>query len=155
MSVSKIMAAMVAVVGLAAVGLVFAQGSSSKAEGDVALPAEKGIEAVVTGENICLGCALKKEKGAGAQCSIYGHKHALRVTSATVGGKDMPDMKGWVLHYLETQKSEDLIKQHHGESLTIIGKVYPNERVLEVTSSKSEQPKSEQPKKSEHPEHPK
>lgn len=107
--------------------------------------AHESIEAIVAGENICVGCTLKKEQGAGAQCGIYGHKHALLVTDATVGGKNIPDMKGWVLHYLETQKSENLIKQHHGENLTITGKVYPDEHVLEVTSftSTSQAPQTE------------
>ncbi len=95
------------------------------------------IKATVEGANFCLGCALKKQKGAAAQCSIFGHKHALKVTRA-VGkdGKELTGMRGWVLHYLETEKSQDLIKQHHGEELTITGKVYPLERELEVDSFK-------------------
>ncbi len=125
---------------LAVAGMLLAQGSGAKdlppSEGTADLAAGKSIEVTVKGENICLGCALKKEKGAGAQCSIYGHKHVLRVSSATAAGEELTAMNGWVLHYLETQTSEDLIKNHHGESLTIIGKVYPNERVLEVASAK-------------------
>ncbi len=92
------------------------------------------IKAAVEGTNFCLGCALKKQKGAAAQCSIFGHKHALKVTRAV--GKELTGMRGWVLHYLETEKSQDLIKQHHGEELTITGKVYPLERELEVDSFK-------------------
>ena len=90
-------------------------------------------EATVTGSNICLGCSLKKQKGAAAQCSIFGHKHGLKITKA-VGpdGKDLPEMRGWVLHYLETEHSQDLITEHRGETLIITGKVYPLERMLEV-----------------------
>ncbi|MBI3099483.1 MAG: hypothetical protein HYY93_14835 [Planctomycetes bacterium] len=112
-------------------------------------PAEpKVIEATVVGENFCLGCALKKEKGAAAQCSKYGHRHALKVSSATGAGKDLPEMKGWILHYLDTDAAQPLIKEHHGETLTLKGKVYAEERVLEAAAM-------EEPKKPEHPEHPK
>lgn len=125
---------------LVVAGLLFAQGSGAKdspqSEGTAGLATAKSVEATVKGENICLGCTLKKEKGAGAQCSIYGHKHVLKVAGAEAAGKDLTDMNGWVLHYLETQASESLIKEHHGESLTIVGKVYPDERVLEVVSFK-------------------
>lgn len=125
---------------LAVAGILLAQGSGTKdfprSEGAAELAAAKSIEVTVKGQNICLGCMLKKEKDAGAQCSIYGHKHVLRVANATAAGKNLTAMNGWVLHYLETQASEDLIKKHHGESLTIVGKVYPDERVLEVASAK-------------------
>ena len=116
-------------------------------------------EAVITGENICLGCTLKTEQGAGAQCSIFGHRHSLRVTSAKVGGKDMPEMNGWVLHYLETKESKELIRDHHNETVTVVGVVYADERVLEVGSIKlGEHPtpaaegKKEHP--ADHPDHP-
>ena len=62
-----------------------------------------------------------------------GHKHALKVSKAVdKDGKELTGMRGGVLHYLENEKSRDLIKAHHGEKLTIIGKVYPLEKVLEV-----------------------
>ncbi len=95
------------------------------------------IRVTVEGTNFCLGCSLKKNKGAGAQCSIFGHKHALEVTKVVAeDGKELTEMRGWVLHYLETEKSQDLIKKHHGEKLTITGKVYPRERVIEADSFK-------------------
>ncbi len=106
------------------------------------------IEASVTGQNICLGCTLKSEKGASAQCSKYGHKHALRVTAASADGTDLANMKGWILYYLETDNAQPFIKEHHNETLTLNGKVYVDERVLEVD-------KLVDAKKAEHPEHPK
>lgn len=108
-------------------------------------------EATVTGENFCLGCALKKDKGAAAQCSKYGHKHALKVTSATVDGKEHPEMTGWVLHYLDTDNAQPLIKEHHQETVKLTGKVYADERTFEVTKLED----SKEAKKPEHPEHPK
>lgn len=120
----------------------------------------RAIKATITGKNICLGCALKEE-GAGAQCSVYGHRHALRVekvtgASAAGKGKDkakIPEMKGWYLHYLDTDKAKSLIKEHDGETLTLKGVVYSHERVIEVDellhAEKSEH--SDHPAKSEHP----
>lgn len=93
------------------------------------------VNVTVTGKNFCLGCALKKEQGAKAQCSIFGHKHVLRVEKAVdAEGKDLPEMKGQILHYLETETSNSLINEHHKETVTIKGKVYSTEGVVEVES---------------------
>lgn len=108
-------------------------------------------EATVEGENFCVGCSLKTSKGAAAQCSKYGHQHALKVTSATVDGKEHPEMAGWVLHYLDTDSAQAVIKEHHGETVKMTGKVYSEERIFEV--AKLEESKAA--KKPEHPEHPK
>ena len=128
----------------------------------VDLETTKKIVVRVTGESVCLGCALKKEKGAKAQCSVFGHKHVLKVTTASADGNSLP-IKGWVLHYLETKNSQELITKPHEKPVTISGVLYPAERVLEVieiikvTTPKPEHPKrTDHPKskKSEHPEHP-
>jgi len=92
------------------------------------------FDMTVTGQNICLGCTMKKERGAGAECTTFGHKHAMRTNEVTTHGKVLPRMHGWILHYLETDKSKELIKQHDGEIITVMGKFYPEERVFEVTS---------------------
>ncbi|KKK66611.1 hypothetical protein LCGC14_2962350, partial [marine sediment metagenome] len=118
-----------ATVTMIAIGLVLAQGKTEEPQAPPQV-----VKAKVAGVNFCLGCALKKEQGAGAQCSRFGHKHSLRVTQVTVDGKERADMQGWVLHYLETDKSQDLIHKHHGARLTVIGKIYSRERVLEVIS---------------------
>jgi thiol-disulfide isomerase/thioredoxin len=101
---------------------------------EATLATARVIEATVTGRNFCLGCTLKKECGAAAQCSLYGHTHSLRVTQAVADGKELPEMKGWVLHYLATDKSQDLLHKIHDGTWTVTGKVYPHERVLEVIS---------------------
>jgi YHS domain-containing protein len=118
--------------GLLLVGLITLTGGTEKSE--PAAPAEASVvKATVEGVNFCLGCALKKQKGAGAQCSIFGHRHTLKLNKAvSEDGQELTKMRGWVLHYLETEKSRELIKTHHGQTLTIKGKVYPQERVLEV-----------------------
>ena len=153
---AKISLSVVATVAIVATSLVLAQQSGTEQtqgsktpqvqgtgvkyehedKGETALLKVKAIKVNLTGQNFCLGCALKKKFGAGAQCSLFGHKHSLRVTKAIANGKELPSMQGWVLHYLETQKSKDLIHKHHGENLSITGTIYPTERVLEVTSFK-------------------
>jgi hypothetical protein len=102
------------------------------AETGKADPAEAAVlAATVTGQNICLGCTLKKEQGAAAHCDKYGHHHVLKVTSVE-GAEGVPPMKGWVLQYLHNDRSEPYIGGHDGETLTLKGKVYVNERVFEV-----------------------
>ena len=102
------------------------------------------IEATVTGENICVACAIQ---GAAAQCSKNGHQHALKVASATKDGKDLPEMKGSILFYLVTDNAQPLIKEHHAETVTLKAKIYPAERMLEVAQIEAA--------KKDHPEHPK
>ena len=116
-------------------------------EGKVEKPqmeaASGAIKATVEGRNFCVGCALKSKQGAGAQCNALGHKHAFKVTRVVgADGKEMADMGGWVLHYLDTDKSQELLTKHHGEKLTIVGIIYPQERVLEVTSFDKSAPPS-------------
>ncbi|GAB4297013.1 MAG: hypothetical protein Kow0090_12210 [Myxococcota bacterium] len=93
------------------------------------------IKATVEGENFCIGCALKMKSGAKAQCSLFGHRHALKVTKATdEKGKELKNLKGVTLHYLDNEKSQDLIKKQHGKTVKVKGVVYPDENVLEVES---------------------
>jgi hypothetical protein len=93
------------------------------------------IKATLEGKNFCVGCALKSKQGAGAQCSALGHKHAFKVIRVVgADGREMADMGGWVLHYLDTDKTQELLTKHHGEKLTITGIIYPEERVLEVNA---------------------
>ncbi len=132
--------------GFAVAGLALAQEHPEHPKKQSAAPTV--IEATVVGENICLGCSLKKEYGAAAQCSKYGHEHALKVTTATANGKKLPEMNGWILTYLDTDNAQPVIKEHDGETLTLIGKVYTEARVLEVV-------KLVETKKPDHPEHPK
>ena len=112
-------------------------GTGSKVMKAETEPTATVMGATLEGENFCLGCNLKKEKGAGAQCSLYGHKHSFKVTKALdEDGKELTGLEGWVLHYLENEKSEKLIDGHHKERLVITGKVYPQERILEVATFK-------------------
>lgn len=141
------------ITGLLFAGAALAQEHPDRPKKDSAAVAAKPsvVEATVTGQNICLGCTLKKE-GAGSQCSKYGHQHALKVSSASAKDSDVSYMTGWILHYLETDAAQPFIKEHDAETLILEGKVYTAERVLEVR--KQVDAKSAPGKKSEHPEHP-
>ena len=96
------------------------------------------VSVTAEGKNICLGCALKHEKGASAQCKIYGHRHTLKVEKAyDENEEELKYMAGWILHYLENDNSEEFITGHHNDELKIKGKVYTNARTLEVEEVKS------------------
>lgn len=105
--------------------------------------AESGASApkkvAVVGTNYCLGCALKKEHGAGAQCSIYGHRHSLKVENARdASGNELAALKGRTLSYLENDKSEKLVKGEvfHGARVEVKGRLYERESLIEVTEFK-------------------
>lgn len=143
------------VCGLLLAGWAWAQEQKAA---DAAKP--KPITAVIQGEGVCLGCALKKEAGAAAECDKHGHRHALRVSAAIEdrgadGEKALPELKGWVLHYLDTDRAQPFIKGEQKGQISLQGKVYPAERVLEVLSAGKTAEKPEKAKKPEHPDHPK
>lgn len=89
----------------------------------------------LTGVNYCATCALKQELGAPANCKTYGHHHAFKVISMIDGcGEVCKDFDGKTLHYIENDKSIDLVKGHHDENMKITGKVYLASNMLEVDS---------------------
>jgi hypothetical protein len=95
-------------------------------------------ELSLVGENYCLGCSLKKEQGAKAQCSVYGHRHALRVESAK--GKDgqaLPSLGGQSLHYLDNDQSKPLLQEEgfHKKRVEVKGRLFAAERTLEVVEA--------------------
>ncbi len=100
-----------------------------------ATPKLKADEVVVTGKVICLGCSLKKEKQAQAQCSIYGHINALLIEKViNAQGKKIDEAKGKIYQFLHNDQSDNLIKDHSyaGKILIITGKIYPEANILEV-----------------------
>jgi hypothetical protein len=99
-------------------------------------------EAAVTvvGTNYCLGCALKKEHGAAADCATYGHRHGLRVERAVdATGRELATLAGRTLAYLDNASSAPLIKGEafHNERVEVRGRVYEAESVLEVAEFKA------------------
>jgi len=75
---------------------------------------------------ICLGCSLKKEQGAKAQCSIYGHKNALKTEDGRV----------WTI--LENDVSKELINSHEyaGKEIEIAGKIFSGTQIIEIETFK-------------------
>ena len=115
-----------------------ASGSASKEGGSASKESKQqeetpqSMDVTVTGVNYCAGCALKKH-GANAQCSIAGHIHALKVENAKdADGNDLEEMKGWTLHYLSNEKGKELRDERHGETVTLKGQVFVQERILDV-----------------------
>ena len=94
-----------------------------------------GFAETIEGEVVCLGCSLKKEQSASAQCSIYGHTHALKTED------------GEVLTFLENDESTDLINNHDykGKKVKIKGRRFQGSNVVEVDSVKVKSKRS--PKK--------
>ena len=93
--------------------------------------------ATITGMNYCFACGLKQEYGSASACKTYGHQHGLKVIKFVDGcGEDKPNYKGVTLHYLSNEKSQPLLKENHGETVEVKGKVYIKENVLEVESFK-------------------
>lgn len=114
---------------------------AAQATSAVPAPAPVATQPVtVVGENYCLGCSLKKEQGAAAQCSIYGHRHALKVESASgADGKSIEALVGDSLHYLDNDKSATLIKgeDFHKKRVEVKGKLFGPERTLDVAEVKA------------------
>lgn len=111
---------------LAALGLVTSGFAALSTAPALAQSAAKPKTVTLKGTLACLGCDLKKAHAAGAQCSVYGHKHALK----TANGK--------YYTFLENQKSEPLIKgeQWHGKPIQVTGRVFPGSQVIEVADYK-------------------
>jgi uncharacterized membrane protein len=92
-------------------------------------------EVTVVGTNYCVGCALKKEHGAAAQCSVYGHRHGLKVEKALdAQGQELAALKGRTLNYLENDKSTKLAKGEvfHGARVKVKGQLYESASTIEV-----------------------
>jgi len=93
----------------------------------------KTIDVQVQGENYCVACTLGKV-GANSSCSTVGHKHALKVAAAQDNtGSEISDLKGKTIHYLYNTKGKEYVDGHHGEQLTVTGKLFTDERVIDIT----------------------
>lgn len=107
------------------------------------------VQAQTTGENKkqqpvlsligilnCSACDLKKEKSAASQCSIYGHQYSFTTSQVSdASGKRMQNYEGKMYHILRNDRSKELAHEEHTKkNYKIDGKVYDEERVLEVVS---------------------
>ena len=126
-------------VGISAgIVLLVAVAFVAKQEAKAGVPAGTK-EVAIVGTNHCLGCALKKEHGAKAQCGVYGHRHSLKVEKAMdADGNELARLKGRTLGYLENDNSAKLVKGEvfHGARVEVKGRLYEQESVIEVTELK-------------------
>jgi hypothetical protein len=109
-------------------------------------PKLKADEAVITGKVICLGCSLKKEKSALAQCSIYGHTNALIIEMVfDAQGKFIEEVKGKIYQFLHNDQSDKLITDHEfaGKAMVVVGKIYPEANIIEVNFYKVKEEQEE------------
>ena len=84
----------------------------------------------------CSACDLKKEQGAASQCSIYGHQYSFKAVQVNdASGKRVKEYEGKTYHILRNDKSKELAHEEHTKkSYNIDGKIYADERVLEVVT---------------------
>lgn len=107
-------------------------------------------ESVITGTLICVSETLQ-EQGANVQCSIYGHKSALKVEKAVLSGSWKPDpnykgkwpppdlphpdpaYKGKIFSFIPNDNSAELLKDKYiGKKVTIVGKIYAEANIIDV-----------------------
>jgi hypothetical protein len=92
---------------------------------------EKGLEKItLTGELLCIGCALKKLDGANAQCDLYAH-HAIGFKAAD----------GTLWSIVDNAKGHDIIRGHElleNKKATITGWLYPLAHYIEIDDIKVE-----------------
>jgi len=115
---------LVAAVGVSACGDSKSETASTKSITAQMASLNKGGQVDIEGQLVCLGCSLKKSEGAHAECSTYGHKHALKTT------------EGVYLTLLENKQSADLVKgeKYHNKLVSIHGVYHANANTLDVES---------------------
>ena len=118
-----------------AMAVVFASGYLVLAAGEESTEI-KIRDVILRGENYCVACTLGKA-GANSSCSTTGHRHALKVAAAEDrSGKTMAGLKGKTVHYLFNPKGKEYFEGHHGENLIVTGKLFVNERVVDIANVK-------------------
>lgn len=99
-----------------------------------ATPKPQENQLVITGTIICTSCDLKKQKGAGSQCSIYGCSYSIKTKKViNQKGQMVKEQIGKTYSILANNNSSALLqKEYKGKDVVIVGKIYPDENVLEV-----------------------
>jgi hypothetical protein len=115
---------------------------------------------LIAGNVFCSSCEIKKQKGAKAQCNIYGHSYAIKIKDAKNSeGKILEEYIGKIYQILPNDSSSGLLNEECiGRDVIIVGKIYPDENFIEIDfvkfalNEKTKEQTKEHP--SEHPEHP-
>mgnify|MGYP001598444102 CR=1 FL=1 len=113
-----------------------------------ATPKPQENQVVITGTLICISCDLKEQKGAKSQCSIYGCSYSLKTKKViNPKGQLLKEQVGKLYHILANDNSSALLqKEYKGKDVTIVGKIYPDENVIEVDFVKLRPPYKEEHK---------
>ncbi|MBI5209238.1 MAG: hypothetical protein HY927_04605 [Elusimicrobia bacterium] len=90
----------------------------------------------VTGTLRCATCELKKKKGAASQCALHGCQFSFEAeTIVNETGKRLKKLEGKLYHVLVNDQSKPLLqKENKGKRFSVTGKVYGDERVIEIAS---------------------
>ncbi|MBI2844662.1 MAG: hypothetical protein HYX78_14810 [Armatimonadetes bacterium] len=91
-----------------------------------AADSNKPKDVTLTGTLICMGCELKTQYGAKAQCNVYGHDHALKAAD------------GKIYTFLPNDNSKDLIagKADKSAKITVTGTLFPGSQIVDVKDVK-------------------
>ncbi len=116
-------------VTIAALVVMFAlTGTSAMACGEpkssASTATEKTETTTMSGTLVCLGCNLKKSEEARAECSVYGHKHALKTSD------------GRYISLLENKYSTDLVagENYRNKPMELTGTLFANSNMMDVQS---------------------
>lgn len=105
------------------------EGSSSKTKD------QEALNVTVEGRQVVL---TDEEDGSGSKDDPASQKYGIQVTRVVVeGGRELNELHGSVLQYLETRKNKKLIRKfQRGENLIVKGKLRTDNRQhwLEVTT---------------------
>jgi len=99
-----------------------------------AAPAEPAM--TVAGTLRCTSCDLKKEKGAHAQCSVYGCQFAFKADNVTnENGKRVKNLEGKTYQIMLNDQSKALVaKEQKGGRFNLQARIYSDDGVIEVVS---------------------
>ena len=119
---------------LALVGLSGTALAQSDTKADSKTAAQAKVTAI--GALRCTSCDLKAAKAAATQCSIYGCQFAFKTEKVTdENGARVKDYEGKIYHIIRNDRSKDLAhNEHKKKRYEVKGKIYDDERVLEVAS---------------------
>ena len=98
------------------------------------IPELEGEQVEVSAMVVCTSCDLKNTEGAKSQCSIYGCNYAIKIERVVNrDGELVEDETGKLYHILANDNSADLLqKKYKGIDVIIVGKLYPEESVIEI-----------------------
>lgn len=136
-NIKKTLVLMTAALVLGTGGWALAQsGHEGHGHGAVPKPAQGEVVVTVTGTLRCASCELKKKKGAASQCALHGCQFSFGAEKiVNEAGKRLKKLEGKLYHILVNDQSKPLLqKENKGKRFSVTGKVYGDERVIEIVT---------------------